>query len=694
MAEEFETQLVMQDAAGMVSGMSSNSSKLGRVADLLEQVLDRLLGNGGRVQQNGSVSGMNADLVSASNGESAFDISGLREAVSSRIREKLNSEAFLKSSGLESVKSASDTVLGMLTGSDRKTGLAGNVDEVSKRFGSLSKQLGTMGESFAGVSKLLGKFSSAIGIAATAMEIFQQSVDMLQNMKDISMSQTGSQGDIGLGFREMIQSNAAAFFTGLSTDEATAIQQGLIAGRVPFESDRYNEGYQFAQSARLNYTMDVNKAVDLYVKAVARGSMTVDDLNDVLESLAETARNTGATMDEVFDTYEKMSKDLERKYGGAGTEISNELVSQLMGLTPSQQEYVQNIMGEVDLGHGSYASERISYWHEKGYDTGTSYLLAARDIQAAGMGGKETISLAALSLGPNMRSVQDYIDDEDWDGLLSDLKYTEEYRHGEYLAFMRDLITAGYPVETTSSPEKVVETLQDIHGEKGMGGLTKEGEFGYQGFKETKKRGDYTSETLAGANSYEIETAFSNSWQSETEMMSKLSKATDFSDYEDESEELDAIFHFMVEAGLIDQESFKHMSKEEVYAFVRAFAQQYVDSGGFDAYSHWNYDIISGNYNSGFIDYLNEQAEGGKLSDSEIKELIEAGAYDGGSGDWRSEWSSSLQNYLNNPGGYTGANRDSIDVNVEVSLTGSAGEVLLLQSQEAQWKQGNDNAIE
>lgn len=682
MAEEFTTQLVMDDAAGMVTEMSSNSGKLGKVADLLEQVLDKLLGNGGRVNDDGSVSGVNSSLVGAGDGNSKFDVYGLMERVSERagrVADKIDANG-----RMESIEKGSNMLLEALTGSTGKTGLAGSVMDVGKRLSSMSTQLGTLGESFAGVSKLLGKFASGLGIAATAMEVYQQSVDMLQNMRDVSMSQTGSRNDLSLGFRESMQSSIAAFATGLSEKEAVDIQQRLIAGRVPFDSDRYNEGYQFAQSARLNYTMDVNKAVDLYVKAVARGSMTVDDLNKTLDSLAETAKRTGATMDETIEAYEKMSKTLEQKFGGEGTEMANDLSSQLQDLNEQQKEYVQNMLGNADLSHGSYVEERVDYWNQKGYGSGESLLLAARDYEFAGMGGSNSINLRTLSLGRGERSVYSYVENGDWDGLLSALQNLESTRRGQYLSFVQDLKRSNLPPEKLDSPEGIVETFKSIYGDAGIGGMTLESQFGNKGYNEIVS--DYSDSVFYSPLDEDvIGEGYSNdeaAWN-KVEVVSNLSRTGDFSSLENGDERLKDMLAFLIDQGFVTNEDLRGMESDEVYDMLRSFGQMYVEEGGIDKYG-WGNDPLSmifkafaGGNDKGFDSFLNAHRDlKGSMTDS-----------------WREnfgEWRDATPQFFSSANG----EREHLDVNVEVTLAGDAGELMLLKTQEAQWKRGSDDVLD
>lgn len=558
-------------------GVKTVVSSVDKAKVAIEDVADNaksLASRGGGINERGEVVGVNTSVLRDGEGMSITD--GIKKALG------LDGTANDIDSPQVAMKAASDAAQGLAKS------LGGGNSGLSKMLGSLSGGLGSaaeklkgLGDGFAGATKWLGRLGGAAAVAVGAFEVFKAGMDKYQEFVDVAVSQTGSSRDITLGAREWLQVQTSSAFSGLSEDEAAAIQQGLIAGRVPFESANgdysYNEGFSFAQSARLNYALDAGKATDLYVKSVVRGSMTVDDLNQVLESLSQRASETGITMSELTDTYLESVDNLSKKFGeGYGSQLAAELSN--MGLTPEQQATVQGLAGNVNMRYGSHDIEYLKEYKRQGYSDMKAMAMAGLDVFAE----KNQYGGAAMPISVDLgggRSIFDYIKASDWDGLEGALQeLRDKYDVGEdvngviwpqAVTVLREAL--GADIKESDSPSAIVDYLKGIMGELSTETATKEGQIGTGGAQAISGQIDSFMNERMMMSAYDEGGALYGSGYYD-------SRARDIFGVEGiDANDVDML-KSMLDEGVISEEQIRGLSKEQLWSIVNETGDTYLSA--------------------------------------------------------------------------------------------------------------------
>lgn len=624
MAEEFEATYVM-DAAAIASTLNDMSSTMKAlpesVASAIAEVLDRAktLGDGGgSVAGNGTVSGANTTALGRggqgrranggagdAEGAGAFvDADKMADEFIDRVRKKTG-ERVVNEGGQRIVQEASGAggkASGVIEGLNElmsslggnganKSGLLKIMDSVADGFGGLAKNAEGLGAMFGQVASVAGRFAGVFGLITGGLALMGGAIDTFQTAKDVAVSQTGSADDMTLGAREFLQARSEALFSGLSDDEAESIQQRLITNRAAFGSESYNEGFRFAQSARLNYAMDVNSATDLYVRAVMRGSMTVEDLNASLEGLAKTSQETGITMTELTEQFTDTVNSLSDKYGSVGAEMATDFFTE-MGLTGDQAEFASMMVQGIDLENPDGPDyQRYLGYLQQGMQSGQAAYYTAMDAKAEGR--MQNQALYWQHLGSGDKSFMDYINEGDYSGLEKVLDQSTPEGQAAWTSLYQRLskeFGADF-MKKYSTPEAFIDQFRDI---------------------EAKVADTPTASMIGGEGALEIETSSNRYYNPETMSTSDMlalgggqglqaaymaSQAhgdrvaggiEDFSSVQSGSKEMDALVSALVTQGYLDSESMKYMTQSELDSIVREYGQAYIDAGGSDRFSSFS----------------------------------------------------------------------------------------------------------
>ena len=656
MPDSAEVQLTL---AGGVEALSSIGSVVESVRSLTSEVSELvavLKRTGGGVSETGTVSGVNSSPLenggrkrekTKNEQQLADNVAGAKKALEQSNKDsKKNSDDEVKAINqlgkelgkkVDGVARAAggggvdldNGITGVLNSmfGDEKSGKSGFMGLVQKAFGgsglsgsifslqdSLTKLSATsngLSEGFLSTLGTLGKFAGVAGAAVGMIQMAAKGIDMYQDARDVSISQTGSDSDMTLGLREFAQSRSAALFSGLSEDEAVDIQSRLIAGRAAFGSDAYNEGFGFAQGARLNYTMDAGRATDLYVRAVMRGGMTVEQLNSSLEGLAKTARESDSTMAEMLDAFDSFSSSMESKYGAMGTAMAAQ-TTDMFGSSESMG-FVGGLMGQVDMLSNPYAGEVMNQYLQQGYEYGDAMAMMSIDmLTMPGFYNFRGQEYLYMPLGDGYGSFSEYLMRGDFDGLREALNalYENPQSFFNWPMLLQVLSGAGVQVSIDSKPDDVVGMLEEVY--RGRDSATTQSQIGSTGassYRAGLEAGDISR--FAGGNPYVEQGLLASAGMSTGG--ANTGNTTD-------------IVRTMLNAGVLSESQLRNMDQESVDALARAQYDAYQDFGGganFESYVKSNADSVSA-----FNRQISSMYSSGMTDDQLSKIKIEIGYSD------------------------------------------------------------------
>ena len=522
------------------------------IADAVSSAIVSALEKGARFGNGNSVSGANKSALSP-NGEGEPATEKLSDSV-----RKLKDGSDKAKDALDDVSKAAGEM--RRTVGEDNSGLMRNLGNLG---GSLSKLSGTLGrfqDMMSRATSLLGDFAGTVSIAKIGYEVLTRGLDEYQKFADLSISQTGNRDDITLGAREWLQAKVESEFSGLSEQEAKAIQSGLISNRVAFGTEDYNRGYQFVRSTRLNYAMDVDKATDLYVKAVVRGGMTTDELNDKLNALAMQANETGVTMTELTNAYSNALDAFTKMYGaGVGSELATAYAG--MYNSPEMQSQAQSAAMGLDTTIGSYDLALYEDYRKQGFDDAAAQLMAA--TQSGLMKGGEYADVIQFPLdGRGGKSLYDFIQTQDWDGLEDALQQLKDSGSGMWLTVTKFLVkNFGMTQIDNSDPHAIADYMRQYFRGASSDTAAKEGQLGNAG----------VNSMLEGIRSIDSEMQYYTDTSGMSEYLdAQAQKRTGLGSYDDTRTLRNAI-----DAGVVTEEQLYGMTQEQVVDMVEGLSSMY-----------------------------------------------------------------------------------------------------------------------
>ena len=231
--------------------------------------------------------------------------------------------------------------------------------------GSISQKIlgGGVGAALSFASKALpfvGGLATTLGAYGNFKNYWDESNRMaaqygMQGMPEFALARAG----MGL------QSMWTGYTTGLSAEQAQRIQTGIMAGGADFGTQEYQQGYDFVVDAYRNTGMSAENAMKMYVDQVLRGSRSIEDLNESLESMQEAVDNTGLTFDEMQQKSEKLVQSVSSATGGneqlaedVATNIRNQLGME--GVSEQQIDMYSTRASKYNFVDDMYAASRLS----------------------------------------------------------------------------------------------------------------------------------------------------------------------------------------------------------------------------------------------------------------------------------------------------------------------------------------------
>ena len=474
-----------------------------------------------------------------------------------------------------------------------------------------------------GVVAVLGRFAGALGVASAAVALVEAGIDAYQQAKDVAVSQTGSAEDITLGAREWFDVRMRTVFNGLSEEEASNIQKGLIAGRAPFGSQQYSEGFAFSQNARLNYGLEASKATDLYVKAVVRGQASVNELNEALEALAKTAGESDATMSELVETFTSTVNTLEGIYGQKGVEIGVDLGQ--MGLSPEENaSFGALISNTARLNtYGSLYNQtltEVSQWNGGG---AKAYGIASLEAISLGTGisNQDYANLALSGVIPYLQeAVANYkatgeagIDWDDFESQLEEVFKDEGLGSVVRQTFRNIGIAPAGNEETAAGYRKTLEGMfSGLESESASGVIDNAG---IADIKDAASGGVGESSNVlsqAGMAEWNVASAYMQDVsQREGERFGEnMQEILGGNTYTNAN--LDTMRAALINSELVSAEDFRGMSDETMYDMLRDVAADFKESGfeTFGEYANANRELLAPaleSYTSAFSEVKNKK---------------------------------------------------------------------------------------
>lgn len=188
------------------------------------------------------------------------------------------------------------------------------IDVVADGAGKLA---GTVGRAVSGLGKLL----PVVGGIATAASALGTIRDQAFESGRVAMNLTGENDPVlGSYLRAQMatQRTMSATFDGLDAKDAQTIQNTLINNGVNFQSDEFDDAYRYSSDMVTQYGMDAGKAARRYAEAVQYGTMTVEDLDETMQALAKSAKDSGKSLEQLDNEYEKSVQKWEKVTGDLG----------------------------------------------------------------------------------------------------------------------------------------------------------------------------------------------------------------------------------------------------------------------------------------------------------------------------------------------------------------------------------------
>lgn len=222
---------------------------------------------------------------------------------------------------ISSYNQTPDVAQSVQTGANNVTDYVQTATSVIDSFGmSGTRGIQSIGNILAkagGALRFLGPVGAIIGTGAAGLNLMGAGIDAFQGLRDASLEATGSSNNLNVGVEQGLQSKLTEFTSSLNENEISQIQSGLMKGGATYGSDSYTQGYDWVVSATQNRGLSAKEATDMYVEAVVEGGRTVDYLNEKLDSLAQVAESTGASMSAIQEQYQNFDATFEQQTGSS-----------------------------------------------------------------------------------------------------------------------------------------------------------------------------------------------------------------------------------------------------------------------------------------------------------------------------------------------------------------------------------------
>lgn len=467
----------MESMQAGFSEVVMTSRELARMVEAMNPILEAFEGDGGVVNEDGTNGGAVAfTQLSEESVESLT--SGIRDVIEQVIAEQKKQTEELsrtaKEEGEKTRKTQAETSekLGKAIDESFSKQLQGGMEDIAQTAGGIGDlfgavqggNLGKIGSVLGRVLPALGGVAATIGAGAAIVGAVSGGIDLAQSARAASIQQTGEGNDLGLGASMQSQAMYTGLSTGLDTDQAKAVQQGLISGRAKYGTEEYDVGYQFAIGANQDYGMSVENATQLYTDAVVKGGMSMNELNDVMEGLSETVKNTDMSMDEVTQQFLKTSATWEKVTGNSavGTSYANQIAGYFQ--EGSQRELATGLVGNIDWTNNVTANNLRQQYMAQGMEEPEAMVRAAQEVASRGYGTQAQSPERWLAMQPltdGGKTFWEYVNEGDSEGLLNALNSlsTEWENKGGIATIRKALTTYGANSKEISTPEKIVEYM-------------------------------------------------------------------------------------------------------------------------------------------------------------------------------------------------------------------------------------------
>lgn len=458
------------------SGMIETNQRLAEALEALTPAIEAFRDGGGAVDENG-MSGGAISFTQLSDESVESLTSGFRDVIEQVVAEQRKQTDELNKTTREEGEKTRQTQretsekLGESIGQSFSEQLSGGLGDVASAAGTVGDLAGAIGSG--NLTRITSVLRGAIGAAAPVAAgigalaavggAMGQVSDLVQSARSVSIEQTGGGGDLLLGASMQAQAMTTGYTTGLSQQQVEQIQKGLVAGRAMYGTEEYDTGFQFALNANQNYNLDVATATQWYTDAVVKGGMSVNDLNEALEGLAEKAEETGMSMTEVTQQFQRAATTWGSAVGS--TAIGLGYASEMQGYFTggSQLNMASTMVGGIDWTNNATANTIRMQYVDQGYSDAQAMTMAARDMAEMGVGASGPqllLSRMELTDGGG-KTFWDYVDEGDREGLLAalgNLSDAWEMRGGN-IAIRQALAAYGVDTSEISNDEDLVDYI-------------------------------------------------------------------------------------------------------------------------------------------------------------------------------------------------------------------------------------------
>lgn len=356
-------------------------------------------------------------------------------------------------------------------------GLLGQTSEFEGGAAGLAGVLESMG--FGGAASAVGGLGMTLGGPAMAAVLGTIAsgdalLDSVAQARYAAMRQglTGIDA-ITLGPGTALQDALSSFGTGIDTRTIQQVRNTLFQNQAEWGSEEYDQGFDFAMGAQLNYGISADRAARYYTDMVVKGGESMDELNSQMDTLRMTVENTSIGMEQMEQVIKDNTATLARATGGdqlAAQGMALDLQQYYMNGTGRESGIAAGMIGNVDFATDPLAYEKFQNYVSQGYDETQAMMLASMDYVSEGrvLGTYGNHNYFIEPLTPNGLSLSDYLSARDFDGLEDALEefWTADYGNGMTYFGLRAALKAqfGFTDQDVESPQSIVDAFRGAMG--------------------------------------------------------------------------------------------------------------------------------------------------------------------------------------------------------------------------------------
>lgn len=262
---------------------------------------------------------------------------------------------------------------------------SGTLDGLADVLGK-SQKLSELSNVVRGISASVTRIAPWIFAIETGVGAIGDTNQKIRELNDRAVEIYGSTRSIvesiGLDIKLGTQSQMAAFMSGLDAKETQQMQNELISLGIDPESERFDEGFDFAISARREYGINARRSAELFEKFVVEGGRSINELNNTMRSLSDVVEGSRETMSEAVDKFQKNIEKLESATGSdeLAADLQDEIAKMFSG-NQGMQDMATTIVADAERSEDYRYQELRQEYVDAGYDYESAAIRAAFDYE-------------------------------------------------------------------------------------------------------------------------------------------------------------------------------------------------------------------------------------------------------------------------------------------------------------------------